>query len=159
MPWHTYAVACDNPDCTEHEVFTKETFHIGDLVTCECGHPGLVVPPVVPAIGILVEHHDPQTGETFKSNAHYKDYLKYGRPIKNASGEVTGFKPIREYSSAELDQHRDRVVSRMEKTAAKNGMTLEQAAAKRRADVMEKRTKEIEQGLKPTVGIPKEFRL
>jgi len=158
-----YPTTCQDKGC-DHEAWVDEPGGAprqpaGAPITCDCGAEALIKVVAPPTVGIIVEHYDPQTGETFKSNAHYKDYLNYGKPIKNASGEVTGFKKIREYSSAELDQHRDKAIARMEATAAKNGMTLEQAAAKRRADVVEKRTKEIEAGQKPTVAAPKEFRL
>ena len=68
---------------------------------------------------------------------------------------MVGHRQIREYSHAELDAMSDAGWAQQEEIARANGMTLEQAAQKEVAAIAEKRTREIEAGLKPTVGLQK----
>lgn len=154
-----YPTTCRRPDC-EHESWQdvpadEPRLSVGDDVACDCGDDSTVALVMPRAIGILTEHYDPQTKQTFRSNRHYQDWLKYGNPITNEAGEVVGHRQIREYSHAELDAMSDAGWAQQEEIARANGMTLEQAAQKEVAAIAEKRTREIEAGLKPTVGLQK----
>jgi hypothetical protein len=153
MAFRLYAICC--PDCDENEVLTDGERRMGDLVDCDKGHVAFVVPAMPRAVGILVEREDKQLGRTFKSNAEYNDYLKYGNPITNDQGEVVGHKQIGEMSGDEKREERERVIASLERTARKNGLTLHEAHARRSELVREKRAKEIEAGQTPSVSEPK----
>lgn len=154
MGFRMYAIRCSEPDCPEVEILVEGERRMGDTVTCEQGHDAVVSPAVPRAIGILVEQVDHQLGTVWKSNAEYNDWVKYGNPVMR-NGEVVGHREVVTMSDQERKSHRDQVIKDMEKVAAKNNLTLEQAHAVRAERTREKRAKEIEQGLTPTVSEPK----
>lgn len=150
-----YHTTCQRAGCG-HEAWVEEPGDaprrvVGAAVTCDCGQPCAVRLTVPPAIGILTEHYDPQTKRTFTSNRQYEDWKNYGDPVVE-DGEVVGFRKIREYSHAELDAQDEAGWREAEEDARTVGRTLEEDARFRADCINEKRTKEIEQGLKPTVA-------
>jgi hypothetical protein len=81
-----------------------------------------------------------------------RKYQTQKRPIIE-DGEVVGYRPpIREYSHDELDAQTVREWDGMAEIARKQGRTLEEDAAYRAACCNERRAKDIEAGLAPTVA-------
>ena len=145
-----YAIRCSEPDCREVEALVEGERRMGDTVTCEQGHDAVVRPAVPRAIGILVDHFDPQTGKTFTSNRQYEDWKRYSRPVME-DGEVVGYRQIREYSHDELDAMSDQGWREQEEIARSQGRTLEEDAKFRAEGIQEKIARETEKGLVPSV--------
>jgi len=150
-----YPTTCRRHDCA-HEAWldspaNEPRLAPGDDVACDCGDDSTVAIAMPRTIGIVTDHYDPQTGLTFSSNRAYEDWKNYGHPIYGATGEVSGHPRMREYSHAELDQQMQAGWAEQEAIAREAGLTLEQAAARKVADINAKRAKEIEAGLTPTV--------
>lgn len=121
--FRSYAIVCANPDCLSDELITDQEVSIGGACTCDCGAPARRIPNGSPAVGILVEYHDPQSGQTFNSNAQYRDFLKYGSPKVNGEGEIVGYRSVREYSSDEIDRQLDVIRARQEVSAQRSGLS------------------------------------
>lgn len=153
-----YPTTCTRPGC-DHEVYVEEPHgsprqRAGDPITCACGDETIIRVAMPVAIGIMVEEYNPQIKRTFNSNAAKKEWMEHGRPIVE-DGEVVGFRRAREYSHDELDAQTQGEWAAMEDIARKNGRTLEEDAAYRAACCNERRAKDIEQGLAPTVAATK----
>lgn len=122
MPWRSYLIVCENADCYEHEYITKDAIPIGGALTCDCGAPAVRIPQPTAAIGIMVEHVDPQSGRVFNSNRDLKHFMKQGEPILDGDGTILGYKELREVSHAEIDQQRRAIRERQEVSAKKAGL-------------------------------------
>jgi hypothetical protein len=146
-----YAITCSDPRCREHELLVEGEHAIGAAVTCEQGHAAVIRPAVPRAIGIIVEYESKQLGRTFRSNREMQDWLDYGDPIKGEDGETIGFRQRRLYSDDDIAAQEEQGWRDQERIAAQHGRTLEEDAAFRVEGIKEKRAKEIEAGLTPSV--------
>jgi len=153
-----YPTTCTKRGC-DHEAWVEEPQGsprqlAGAPITCDCGEEALIRVAMPRAVGILVEEYNPQIKKTFSSNAEKKAWMEK-RPIIE-DGEVVGYRPpIREYSHDELDAQTVREWDGMAEIARKQGRTLEEDAAYRAACCNERRAKDIEAGLAPTVAATK----
>lgn len=150
-----YPTTCTRPGCDREawldEPGGSDRLLPGQDVTCDCGARVQVRVVMPRAVGILVEEYNPQIKRTFNSNAAKKEWMEHGRPIVE-DGEVVGFRRAREYSHDELDAQTQGEWAAMEDIARKNGRTLEEDAAYRADCCNERRARDIEAGLAPTVA-------
>lgn len=150
-----YPTTCIRPGCDREawldEPGGSDRLLPGQDVTCDCGARAQVRVVMPRAVGILVEEYNPQIKRTFNSNAEKKAWMEK-RPIIEG-GEVVGYHPpIREYSHEELDAQTVQEWEGMAEIARKQGRTLEEDAAYRAACCNERRARDIEAGLAPTVA-------